>query len=145
MGLEEFSKRKTTRTPSRPEPAAFRFVAQWLNQLRQRVPQFKYLAWIILIITLPQNVLGHVRTSQMKFAKYLSERNIFRMKHEHLVTIAAYHFCQLHKKVLSSILLSRLTPYTDEINGDHQYGFRRDGSTTDHIFCISQILEKNCE
>ena len=26
--------------------------------------------------------------------------------------------------------------------GDHQYGFRCNSSTTDHIFCIPQILEK---
>jgi len=46
-------------------------------------------------------------------------------------------------KILSNILLSRLTPYTKEIIGDHQCGFRRNRSTMDHIFCIRQILEKN--
>jgi len=29
--------------------------------------------------------------------------------------------------------------------GDHQCGFRRNSSTTDHIFCIRQILEKKLE
>ena len=29
--------------------------------------------------------------------------------------------------------------------GDHQCGFRRNRSTTDHIFCIRQILEKKLE
>jgi len=29
--------------------------------------------------------------------------------------------------------------------GDHQCGFRRHRSTTDHIFCIGQILEKTWE
>ena len=43
--------------------------------------------------------------------------------------------------ILSNILLSRLTPYAEEIIGDHQVGFRRNRSTTDHIFCICQILE----
>jgi sorting nexin-29 len=38
--------------------------------------------------------------------------------------------------------LSRLTPYAEEIIGDHQCGFRRNRSTTDHIFSIRQILEK---
>jgi topoisomerase IA-like protein len=28
-------------------------------------------------------------------------------------------------KVVSNIRLSRLTPYAEEINGDHQCGFRR--------------------
>jgi len=46
-------------------------------------------------------------------------------------------------KILSSILLSRLAPYAEEITGNHQCGFRRNRSTTDHIFCLRQILEKN--
>jgi hypothetical protein len=46
-------------------------------------------------------------------------------------------------KILSSILLSRLN--AEEIIGDHQCGFRRLRSTTDHIFCIRQILEKKWE
>jgi len=48
-------------------------------------------------------------------------------------------------KILSNILLSRLTPYAKEIIGDHQCGFRRNRSTIDHIFCIRQILEKKWE
>jgi hypothetical protein len=46
-------------------------------------------------------------------------------------------------KTLSNILLSKLTPYVDEIIWDHQCGFRRNRSTTDQIFCVRQILEKN--
>jgi hypothetical protein len=55
-------------------------------------------------------------------------------------------------KMLSNILLSRLGPYTEEIigdyqcgfrhNGDHQFGFRHDRLGTYQIFCICQILEK---
>ena len=45
-------------------------------------------------------------------------------------------------RILSNILLSRLTPYADEIIGDHQCEFQCNRSTTDHIFCIHQILEK---
>jgi hypothetical protein len=48
-------------------------------------------------------------------------------------------------KILSNILLSRKTPYVDEIIGDHQCGFRRNLSTTDQIFCIRQISEKKGE
>jgi len=48
-------------------------------------------------------------------------------------------------KILSNILNSRLIPYAEEIMGDHQCGFRRNRSTTDHIFCIHQILEKKWE
>jgi len=45
-------------------------------------------------------------------------------------------------KILSNILFSRLTPHAEEIIGDHQCGFRCNRSTTDHIFCDRQILEK---
>ena len=45
-------------------------------------------------------------------------------------------------RILSNILLFKVTPYTEEVIGDHQCGFRRNRSTTDHIFCIRQILEK---
>jgi hypothetical protein len=45
-------------------------------------------------------------------------------------------------KILSNILLSRSTPYVDEIIGDYQCGFRRNRSTTDQMSCIHQILEK---
>jgi len=48
-------------------------------------------------------------------------------------------------RILSSILLSRLTPYAEEIIGDNQCGLRRSRSITDRIFCIRQILEKKWE
>jgi hypothetical protein len=35
-------------------------------------------------------------------------------------------------KILLNILLSRLSPYTDEIVGDHQSGFRRNKSDLLH-------------
>jgi hypothetical protein len=38
-----------------------------------------------------------------------------------------------------------LSPYIDEIVGDHQCGFQGNRSTTDQIFCICQILEKKWE
>jgi hypothetical protein len=39
-------------------------------------------------------------------------------------------------KILSNILLAKLTPYVKEITGYHQCGFRRNRSTTDQIFYI---------
>jgi hypothetical protein len=48
-------------------------------------------------------------------------------------------------KILSNILLSRLIPYAEEIIVDHQCGFRRNISTTDHMFCIRQIFDKKWE
>jgi hypothetical protein len=43
-------------------------------------------------------------------------------------------------KILSNILLARLTPYAGEIIGDHQCGFWHNKSTSDQIFYIRQIL-----
>jgi len=48
-------------------------------------------------------------------------------------------------KILYNILLSRLTPYAEEIIRVNQCGFRRNRSTTDHIFCIRQINDKKWE
>ena len=48
-------------------------------------------------------------------------------------------------KILSNILLSRLTPYAEETIRVNQCGFRSSRSTTDHIFCIRQILDKKWE
>jgi hypothetical protein len=46
-------------------------------------------------------------------------------------------------KILSSILLSCLTPYVDDTTDDYQCGFRRNISATDQIFCIRPILKKS--
>jgi hypothetical protein len=59
-----------------------------------------------------------------------------------LVIIGGYHCYQFRTKFIQ-YSSSRLSPYINEIIGDHQCGFRRNSSTTDQIFCISQILEKN--
>jgi hypothetical protein len=48
-------------------------------------------------------------------------------------------------EILSNILLARLTPYVNEIIGDHQCGFCCNRSTTDQIFYIRQIPEKKWE
>jgi hypothetical protein len=40
------------------------------------------------------------------------------------------------------VLLSRLSPYIDDITGAHQSGFQCNRSTSAHIFCSYQILEK---
>jgi len=42
-------------------------------------------------------------------------------------------------KILFNILLSRLTPYAEEMIEDHQCGFRRNRITTDNIFCNRHI------
>jgi hypothetical protein len=45
-------------------------------------------------------------------------------------------------RILSTIFLAWITPYADEITGDHQCGFQCNRST-DQIFYIRQMLEKN--
>jgi len=47
--------------------------------------------------------------------------------------------------MLSTILISRLTPYAEEIIGDEQCGFHHKRSTTDHLICIRHMLEKEWE
>jgi hypothetical protein len=48
-------------------------------------------------------------------------------------------------KILSNIPMARLTSYAEEIIGDHRCGFRLNRSTTDHIWCVRQIHQKNSE
>jgi hypothetical protein len=48
-------------------------------------------------------------------------------------------------KILTNILLVRLTPYVNKVIGDHQCGFCHNRSTMDQIFYIRQILEKKWE
>jgi hypothetical protein len=48
-------------------------------------------------------------------------------------------------KIVSHILISRLSPYVDEIIGHHQCLFRRNRLTIDQIFCFREILEKKWE
>jgi hypothetical protein len=47
-------------------------------------------------------------------------------------------------KILSNILLARLTPYVNEVIVNHQRGFHC-RANTDQIFYIQQILEKKWE
>jgi hypothetical protein len=46
-------------------------------------------------------------------------------------------------KILSDILLSRLTPYEEEIIGDNQPGFGCNSSTTDIHSAFIKYLRKN--
>ena len=61
-----------------------------------------------------------------------------------VVSIEEFYFYLLHR-IHSNILLSRMTPYANEIMGEFQCDFRRNRSTIGHIFSIRQILEKKKE
>jgi hypothetical protein len=51
-------------------------------------------------------------------------------------------FLSTSYKILSNILLARLSPYADEIMGEHQCGFWGKRSTTEQISYIQQIMEE---
>jgi hypothetical protein len=61
---------------------------------------------------------------------------------ERVVRLAVIIVEESRSYQLRNILLARLTSYVSETIGDHQFGFRRNRSTTDKIFYIRQILEK---
>lgn len=46
-------------------------------------------------------------------------------------------------QVLSSVLLSTLNPFTEEIIGNYQWRFRANRVLTDNLFTIRQLLEKS--
>lgn len=55
-----------------------------------------------------------------------------------------YMLC-ISYKIPAIILYKRIMPFAKNVFGDYQCGFKRNRSTTDQIFTISQILEKNWE
>ena len=69
------------------------------------------------------------------------------MKKEDCSNYRDITLCQIHRtyKILSNVLLSRWTPYGEEITVDNQCGFRSYTSTADHIFWIRQTLNKKWE
>jgi hypothetical protein len=59
------------------------------------------------------------------------------------VITEAHPCCQLHTKILFNILLPRLTPYANEITGDHQCGFQHNTSKTSNFLCPADTGGKN--
>jgi hypothetical protein len=51
------------------------------------------------------------------------------------------YYCKRVNRILSKILPSRVTPYIDEIIGDHLLDVDWNGTITNHIICICQILK----
>jgi hypothetical protein len=72
-----------------------------------------------------------------QFTKMVTKLNV--------IIIMEYHCYQLHTKLYRISHSQNLNPCIDEIIRDHHCGFRRNRLTTDQIFCIRQILEKNCK
>jgi hypothetical protein len=93
---------------------------------------------VLILLVLKTNFLSGGRSqSSCVFIRRVIKQSV--------VIIEAYHFCQIHTKYCPTFFLSKLTPYGEEIFGYHQSAFGRNSSTTGHIFCIRQILEKKWE
>ena len=97
------------------------------NCLKQGVEQFARRSINLLIIfRLRRNCLKSVGTRSM----YLL---IWRVIKTECSKYRGISLLSTTYKMLSNVLLRRLIPDTQEINGDHQCEFRRSRSTTDHI------------
>jgi len=99
--------------------------------LNQRVEQFY---WKLIILFLLFGRMRNCLNSGRSRSYYLFIRRGIK---QIVIIIGAHHFCQL---VTKSYLTS-----CSQIIGNHQFGFRHNRSTIDHIFCIRQILEKKWE
>lgn len=51
-------------------------------------------------------------------------------------TIQEFFLLDTCYKILSTIILERITPYAEDIIGRYQWGFRKGRSTTDQIFIL---------
>jgi len=106
-----------------------------------------------------QNCLNEGRTIRSEIHKLISSvlirRNCLRSGRSrslYLFVSSVIKHCSIYRgilvlstvyKILSNIiLLSRLSPYEEELLGIISLDFERNRSTTDHIFYIRQILEK---
>jgi hypothetical protein len=88
---------------------------------------------LFILYGIRRNCYSSERNLLYQFIKWVIRLTVIIIKES---VLAAY-------KILSNILLSRLTPYVNEITGDHQCGFHYNRSTTNKFFYICQIPEKN--
>jgi len=108
------------------------------NWLNKGAKQFVLISINLLILLgIRRNCLNRIRSSSL----YLSLRRVIKWT---VVIIEASHFCQPHTKFYPSTCVI-VNSVWKVILGDHQCGFQRNRSTTDHIFCIHQILENKWE
>jgi hypothetical protein len=108
------------------------------NWLKQEVVKFALRSINLLILFgIKTNCLSSGRSQSL----YLFIRKVIKQTSNY----AAYHSLSTTYKVLSNILPSKLTPYAEEIIGDHQCGFSCNRSTIGHIFCVSLTHEKKWE
>jgi hypothetical protein len=134
MGLMILGRQAEIRTaePLVPEPSAFEDAMAIEKQKRHKSPGIDQIPAELIKVGVQQFT---VRSKNLLFlfgirriclrsgrsrSLYLSIKRAIK---QIVVITVAYHYCQLRTKILSNILVSRLTPYAGEINGDHKCGF----------------------
>ena len=107
------------------------------NRLNQGVQQcaLRYIHLLILF-GIRRNCLRSGRSRSL----YLFKTSVITTECSNYTAI---QYLSSTYKILSNILLSRFTPYAEEITGDPQCGFRSNRSTTDHISAFAKYLRKN--
>ena len=151
LGLMQLrQKEKHTAAPPGPEPSVFEFemaieklkrpkslvlIKLHLNWLKRDVRQFALRSINLLILS---EIRGKCLSSRRSRSLYLFIRRVLK---QFVVIIEEYHFCQLYTKFYPTSCC-----HVKSIRrGNHQWRFRRNKSTTDHIFCIRHISEKRWE
>jgi hypothetical protein len=73
-----------------------------------------------------------------------SDRNNNVQKCNNCINIPSYYISLLEAshRILSNVLLSRVSAYVDQITEDHQHGFQCNKSTTEQMSCICLIVEE---
>jgi len=86
-----------------------------------------------------------IRRNCLRSGRSLSfDLSIRRAIKQIVVIIETYHFCQLLTNFIQNSAV-KVNPICRRNYGDHQCGFRGNRSTTDHMFCVGEILEKKWE
>ena len=84
----------------------------------------------------------HCQKSGRSRSLYLSVRKAIKQT---VIIIAGYQFCQLHTKFYPTSCCQGLLHMQRKLLRIISVDFECDRSTTDHIFCICQILQKKWE
>jgi hypothetical protein len=142
-----------TAEPLVPEPSAFEVEKDIENLKRYKSPNIDCIPAELIKAggsTISSEIHKHINSiCKEKLPEQWKESVIVPVyKKDDKTDCSNYHGISLLSvayKILSNILLSRLTPYAEEILGDHQYGFQCNRSSTDHTFCICQTLQQKWE
>jgi hypothetical protein len=102
--------------------------------------------WISLLLCLKVFLCVCFNTRSQIYIPIENRRAYFlSVSGNHLGITTRFLLLSCSCKIVLNILPSWVSPYIDGIIGDHQCGFQCNRSTTDRIFCICQILEKEWE